>query len=62
MANSLGFHIGVGDTVADEATMFEIARIIDEKKDKVAELVKQGQNNELESQPGRTMIQVLKIL
>ena len=55
-----GFSIGVGDTVADEATMFEIARIIDEKKDKVAELVKQGQNNELESQPGRTMIQVFE--
>ena len=55
-----GFSIGVGDTVADEATMFEIARIIDEKKDKVAELVKQGQNNQLESQPGRTMIQVFE--
>lgn len=55
-----GFSIGVGDTVADKATMEKISEIIDKAKQQVANLVKEGQMNRLESQPGRTMVQVFE--
>ena len=42
------FSIGIGDAVADQSTMRNIESIIDEAKDKVKQLVQQGQRGELE--------------
>ena len=54
---SHSFTVGVGDTIADKATLNEVKEIIDEAKKKVGELVKQGQNGTLQLQPGATMLQ-----
>lgn len=51
------FSIGVIDTVADIDTMKNIERTINQAKLQVRDLVKQGQRGELETQPGRTMIE-----
>ena len=51
------FSIGVTDTVADDETMKEIEKTINMAKQKVMELVRQGQKGELEIQPGRTMLE-----
>lgn len=51
------FSIGVTDAVADDATMRQIESTIDKAKLQVLDLVRQGQRGELETQPGRTMIE-----
>ena len=51
------FSIGVIDTVADMETMKQIESTINKAKLQVLDLVRQGQRGELETQPGRTMIE-----
>ncbi|GBG86864.1 hypothetical protein CBR_g42147 [Chara braunii] len=50
-----GFSIGIGDTIADVATMETINQTIAAAKDKVNELIRKYHDNQLEAQPGRTM-------
>ena len=49
------FSVGIGDTIADEATMHSINATISKAKLDVKVLIKQAQDKELEAQPGRTM-------
>ena len=51
------FSIGVSDTVADLETMEQIENTINKAKAQVLDLVRQGQRGELETQPGRTMVE-----
>jgi len=51
------FSIGVTDAVADVDTMKQIESTINKSKLQVLDLVRQGQRGELETQPGRTMIE-----
>ena len=51
------FSIGVIDAVADVETMRQIESTINKAKLQVSDLVRQGQRGELETQPGRTMIE-----
>eukprot|EP00567_Pseudictyota_dubia_P008672 CAMPEP_0197446890 /NCGR_PEP_ID=MMETSP1175-20131217/11704_1 /TAXON_ID=1003142 /ORGANISM="Triceratium dubium, Strain CCMP147" /LENGTH=1752 /DNA_ID=CAMNT_0042978061 /DNA_START=220 /DNA_END=5478 /DNA_ORIENTATION=- len=51
------FSIGVIDAVADLETMRQIESTINKAKMQVLDLVRQGQRGELETQPGRTMIE-----
>mmetsp|Transcript_37156 Transcript_37156/g.54662 ORF Transcript_37156/g.54662 Transcript_37156/m.54662 type:complete len:1762 (+) Transcript_37156:503-5788(+) len=51
------FSIGVVDAVADVETMHQIENTINKAKSQVRDLVLQGQKGELETQPGRTMIE-----
>ena len=51
------FSIGVIDTVADHDTMRQIESTINKAKMQVLDLVRQGQRGDLETQPGRTMIE-----
>ena len=51
------YSIGIGDTIADANTMDDIVRTIDESKKEVKGLVERAQKNELECQPGRTMLE-----
>mmetsp|Transcript_15419 Transcript_15419/g.31429 ORF Transcript_15419/g.31429 Transcript_15419/m.31429 type:complete len:1212 (+) Transcript_15419:102-3737(+) len=51
------FSIGVIDTIADNATMVQIEKTINQAKKQVMELVRQGQKGDLETQPGKTMLQ-----
>jgi DNA-directed RNA polymerase II subunit RPB1 len=51
------FSIGVTDAVADVETMRQIESTINKAKLQVLDLVRQGQRGELETQPGRTMIE-----
>lgn len=51
------FSIGAIDAVADAQTMRQIESTIDKAKKQVQDLVRQGQLGELETQPGRTMIE-----
>lgn len=52
-----GFSIGIGDTIADSATMEKINETIANAKNEVKELIKLAQDKSLEAQPGRTMIE-----
>ncbi|BBN08768.1 DNA-directed RNA polymerase II subunit RPB1 [Marchantia polymorpha subsp. ruderalis] len=52
-----GFSIGIGDTIADSATMEKINDTIAKAKSDVKELIKQAQEKQLEAQPGRTMME-----
>ena len=52
-----GYSIGIGDTIADAKTMDDIVQTIDSSKKEVKALVEKAQNNQLECQPGRTMIE-----
>ena len=49
------FSIGIGDTIADEATMIIINNTIQVAKNEVKALIKQAQEKQLEQQPGRTL-------
>ena len=49
------FSVGIGDTIADEATMHTINATIGKAKLDVKDLIKQAQEKRLEAQPGRTM-------
>ena len=51
------FSIGVTDTVADVDTMKTIEKTINNAKLQVLDLVRRGQQGNLEIQPGRTMIE-----
>ncbi|PKU64515.1 DNA-directed RNA polymerase II subunit RPB1 [Dendrobium catenatum] len=52
-----GFSIGIGDTIADVATMEKINETISKAKNDVKELIKQAQEKQLEPEPGRTMME-----
>jgi DNA-directed RNA polymerase II subunit RPB1 len=50
-----GFSIGIGDTVADEATMKEITDAISIAKEKVEEVTAEAQQNKLTAKHGMTL-------
>lgn len=52
-----GHSIGIGDTVADEATMRDVILTIREAKEDVKKLVRRAQEGELKPLPGQTMMQ-----
>ncbi|GJN39639.1 hypothetical protein PR202_gb28770 [Eleusine coracana subsp. coracana] len=52
-----GFSIGIGDTIADAATMEKINETISKAKNEVKELIKQAHDKQLEAEPGRTMME-----
>lgn len=51
------FSIGIGDTIADAATMEKINETISKAKNDVKELIKLAQEKQLEAEPGRTMME-----
>ena len=55
-----GFTVGIGDTVADDATMETINKIIGDAKLEVKKLIDKAQHGELEAQPGRTMVETFE--
>eukprot|EP00253_Pinus_taeda_P007579 PITA_07579 len=52
-----GFSIGIGDTIADAATMEVINDTITKAKAEVKALIRAAQESQLEQEPGRTMIE-----
>ena len=50
------FSIGIGDTIADAATMEKINETISKAKNDVKELIRKAQEKKLEAEPGRTMM------
>jgi DNA-directed RNA polymerase II subunit RPB1 len=50
-----GFTVGIGDTVADDKTMFDIKIIIDQQKALCDSVILDDQRNRLDKKPGRTM-------
>lgn len=50
-----GMSIGIGDTVADDATMTTINEIIEKAKEEVKKIINTYQAGELEQMPGRTL-------
>ncbi|PWA79497.1 RNA polymerase II large subunit [Artemisia annua] len=52
-----GFSIGIGDTIADVSTMETINETIIRAKNEVNELIRAAQDNQLEAEPGRTMME-----
>lgn len=50
-----GFTVGIGDTIADDATMEKINKTISSAKNEVKELILKAQRNELECSPGHTV-------
>jgi DNA-directed RNA polymerase II subunit RPB1 len=50
-----GFSIGIGDTIADGATMRDISNTIGEAKQKVQEIILEAQANQLSPEPGMTL-------
>ncbi|KAL6222224.1 hypothetical protein ACLB2K_005616 [Fragaria x ananassa] len=52
-----GFTIGIGDTVADAATMEKINEAIYKAKNEVKELISKAQSRQLEAEPGRAMME-----
>jgi DNA-directed RNA polymerase II subunit RPB1 len=52
-----GFSIGIGDTIADAATMEVINDTISKAKNEVKQLIKAAQDKQLEAEPGRTMME-----
>ncbi|WVZ51464.1 hypothetical protein U9M48_002610 [Paspalum notatum var. saurae] len=52
-----GFSIGIGDTIADTATMEMINETIRNAKNAVKDLIKQAHDKQLEPEPGRTMME-----
>lgn len=51
------FSIGIGDTIADAATMEKINETISNAKNEVKELIRKAQAKDLEAEPGRTMME-----
>lgn len=49
------FSIGIGDTIADAATMETINETISKAKNEVKLLIETFKNHKLEAEPGRTM-------
>ncbi|KAG5542486.1 hypothetical protein RHGRI_022133 [Rhododendron griersonianum] len=52
-----GFSIGIGDTIADAATMEKINETISKAKNEVKDLIRAAQDKQLEAEPGRTMME-----
>ena len=52
-----GFSIGIGDTIADVATMDKISETISKAKNAVKDLIRLSQDKQLEAEPGRTMME-----
>lgn len=52
-----GFSIGIGDTIADVATMEKINETISKAKNDVKDLIKLAQEKQLEAEPGRSMME-----
>ncbi|GKC40857.1 DNA-directed RNA polymerase II subunit 1, partial [Tanacetum coccineum] len=52
-----GFSIGIGDTIADASTMETINETILRAKNEVNGLIRAAQDNQLEAEPGRTMME-----
>nr|AAK00310.1 DNA-dependent RNA polymerase II largest subunit RPB1 [Glaucosphaera vacuolata] len=52
-----GFSIGIGDTIADEQTRFNVIEIINKAKEEVKRLVRKAQEGELQLLPGKTMME-----
>ncbi|KDD73427.1 domain 2 of RNA polymerase Rpb1, partial [Helicosporidium sp. ATCC 50920] len=52
-----GFSIGIGDLIADAKTMLIINDIMNRAKEDVKSLISKVQSNELEQQPGRSMME-----
>lgn len=50
-----GFSIGIGDTIADKATMSFVNTKISEQKEKVRNLIQQAQKDQLKPSPGMTI-------
>ncbi|KAG4153661.1 hypothetical protein ERO13_D03G005300v2 [Gossypium hirsutum] len=50
------FSMGIGDTIADAATMEKINETISKAKEDVKQLIIKAQNKDLEPEPGRTMM------
>ncbi|GAM20091.1 hypothetical protein SAMD00019534_032660 [Acytostelium subglobosum LB1] len=51
-----GFTVGIGDTIADAATMVKVQNSITSAKSQVKELIIKAQSNQFETQPGRSML------
>ncbi|KAM7261225.1 hypothetical protein ACFE04_026700 [Oxalis oulophora] len=54
------FSMGIGDTIADAATMERINQIIFEAKNEVKKLITQAQSKSLDPEPGRTMMETFE--
>ncbi|KAH9994498.1 beta and beta-prime subunits of DNA dependent RNA-polymerase [Russula vinacea] len=50
-----GFSIGIGDTIADKATMQYVSTNIEEKKIKVRKIIQEAQKDQLKPSPGMTI-------
>jgi DNA-directed RNA polymerase II subunit RPB1 len=50
-----GFSIGIGDTIADHATMNYITRTISERKTNVAQIIEDAYHDRLKAAPGMTI-------
>jgi DNA-directed RNA polymerase II subunit RPB1 len=50
-----GFSIGIGDTIADRATMEFVSTNIEEKKVKVRKIIQEAQKDQLKPSPGMTI-------
>ncbi|PXF45946.1 DNA-directed RNA polymerase II subunit 1 [Gracilariopsis chorda] len=55
-----GQSIGIGDTIADEATMRNVIQTIQNAKDEVKELVRKAQEKELTLLPGKGMMEAFE--
>uniref|UniRef100_K3ZN27 DNA-directed RNA polymerase subunit n=1 Tax=Setaria italica TaxID=4555 RepID=K3ZN27_SETIT len=53
----IGFSIGIGDAIADAATMEKINKTISDAKNAVKDLIKKPHDKQLEAEPGRTMME-----
>ncbi|GFP88230.1 DNA-directed RNA polymerase ii subunit 1 [Phtheirospermum japonicum] len=51
------FSMGIGDTIADAATRHKINETISNAKNEVKELIRSAQENQLDAEPGRTMME-----
>jgi DNA-directed RNA polymerase II subunit RPB1 len=56
-----GFSIGIGDTIADSATMQQVNKIIAEAKAEVADVIRTLQEGRLEMRPGRTLMETFEV-
>nr|AOE43178.1 RNA polymerase II largest subunit/RNA polymerase II core subunit [Rostrostelium ellipticum] len=55
-----GFTVGIGDTIADAATMAKVQSTISSAKGHVKDLIKKAQNNLYEVKPGRSLIETFE--
>ncbi|KAN0031933.1 hypothetical protein ACTFIV_005803 [Dictyostelium citrinum] len=55
-----GFTMGIGDTIADSATMAKVTHTISSAKNQVKELIIKAQNKQFECQPGKSVIETFE--